>query len=78
MIFRFEEFKDRIIFMLMHSDIDWGQRGTNDIWKANFPDVAAYVAKFPEGHWSFFGPGTVEKMVRNSHPQTKGFVERCG
>ena len=51
-----EEFQDRIIFMSMHNDFDWGQKGNNDICRSNFSDVAECARTSPRGEWSFFGP----------------------
>ena len=56
-----EKFEDRIIFMSVHNDIDWGKAGNEDFCMSNSSSVAAYARRFPEGHWSFLGPGTEEK-----------------
>ena len=56
-----KHFKDRIIFMSMYNDIEWGAKGNKERYEHNSQTVASYARKFPRGHWSFLGPGSEEK-----------------
>ena len=57
-----EHSKDRIIFMSMYNDIEWGGRGNPEICEHNSQTVASYARKYPRGHWSFLGPGSEKKF----------------
>ena len=59
-----EQFQGRIIFMSMYNDIKWGAPGNGENCMAISMNVAAYANKFPQGCWSFLGPGSEKK--RNS------------
>ena len=54
-----EQFTDRVIFMPMYNDIVW--RNKKSLCIANSASVSNYAKRFPQGHWSFLGPGTQEK-----------------
>ena len=61
-----EQFTDRIIFMLMHNDIEWGiEKNKSDHNRAICVENSAfqtkYTERFPRGHWLFLGPGCEEK-----------------
>ena len=56
-----EHFKDRIIFMSMYNDIEWGAKGNEAQCEYNSQTVAEYARRCPRGHWSFLGPGSEEK-----------------
>ena len=56
-----EQFRDRIIFMSMYNGIDWEKSGYEEMCFSNASEVKAYARRFPEGHWSFHGPGIEEK-----------------
>ena len=53
-----EHFTDRIIFMSIYNDIEWGAKGNTERCEYNSQTVAEYARRFPRGHWSFLGPGT--------------------
>ena len=56
--------------MSMYNDIHWRKAGNKENCSSNSSDVA-YAKRFPEGHSSFFGPGTAEKGTeRTSVNQT--------
>ena len=44
-----------------------GKKGNTERSKYNSPTVANYAREFPRGHWSFLGPGSERKAVRNLH-----------
>ena len=50
-----EQFQRRIIFMFMHSDIDWGQKGNRETCISNSFMASDYVRK-RQDMWSFLGP----------------------
>ena len=54
-------FRDRIIFMSMHNDIEWRAKGNQERCEYNSLTVATYARKVPRGHWSFLGPGSEKK-----------------
>ena len=56
-----EDFTDRIIFMSMYNDIEWGAKGNKGRCEYNSQTVADYARRFPRGHWSSLGPGSDEK-----------------
>ena len=66
-----EHFKDKIIFMSMYNDIAWGERGNTERCEYHSKTFAEYARGFPRGHWSFLGPGSGKKWVRNLHRQTR-------
>ena len=55
-----EHFKDRIIFMSVYNDIEWGAKGNKDV-NTQEQTVANYARRLPRGHWSFLGLGSEEK-----------------
>ena len=56
-----EKFEDRIIFMSMFNDIEWTKRGHSETCNSNSEQVKKYAKRFSQGHWTFLGPGDVEK-----------------
>ena len=56
-----EEFEDRIIFVSMHNDIDRTKDGNSQMCVSNSVEINAYTNRFPNGYWSFLGPGIKEK-----------------
>ena len=56
-----EQFQGRVIFMSMYNDIVWRERGCRENCVGNSVNVAAYAKKFPQGCWSFLGPGCEKK-----------------
>ena len=56
-----EHFTDRIIFMSMYNDIEWGAKGNEARCEDISQTVADYARKFPRGHWSFLGAGSEKK-----------------
>ena len=56
-----EHLTDRIIFMSMYNDIEWGAKGNKERCEYNSQTVANDVRRFPRGHWSFLEPGLEEK-----------------
>ena len=54
-------FTDRIIFMSMNNDIQWGARRNPERCECNSQTVANCSRRFLRGHWSFLGPGSEEK-----------------
>ena len=67
-----DKIEDRIIFMSMHNDIDWGNAGNEDICMSNSSDVVEYARRFSQGHRSFLGPGTEESGTERT-PTNKTF-----
>ena len=59
-------FKGRIIFMSMYNDIDWGKRGNKENCIASALRITEYARRFPQGRWSFPGPG-IEKKWYGTH-----------
>ena len=47
--------------MSMFSDFVWGTRGNHENCMASSMNIAAYAKKFPQGCWSFLGPGCQKK-----------------
>ena len=47
--------------MSMYNDIDRGKRGNKENCFANVLRVTEYARRFPQGRWSFPGPGTEKK-----------------
>ena len=70
-----EEFRDRIIFMSMYTDVDWTKDGNLNMCISNSIEVKAYAKRFPKGHWSFPGPGT-EKMVAREMGSSRLAISR--
>ena len=56
-----EQSEGRIIFMSMYNDIIWGERGNTEKCIMNSVTVANYALRFPRGHCSFLGPGSMKK-----------------
>ena len=56
-----EQFKDRIIFMSMYSDIVWGEQGNTEKCEQNSVTVANDARRFTLGRWSYLGPGSEKK-----------------
>ena len=56
-----EHFKDRIIFMSMHNDIAWREKGNTERCEHNSQTVASFARKFPRGHLSFLELGSEKK-----------------
>ena len=56
-----EQFKDRITFKSMCNDIEWDKKGNKATCIANSESVSQYATRFPEGCWSFLGPGFQEE-----------------
>ena len=56
-----ENFKGRIFFMPMYSDIAWQEKGNKERCEYNSQTVANCARKFPRGHWSFLRPASEEK-----------------
>ena len=50
-----------IIFLSMNNDIDRRKVGNRETCVSNSLEVATYAKIFHKVHWSFVGPGTVEK-----------------
>ena len=57
--------------MSMYNDIDWSQKGHEEMCKSNSSDVAKYARTFPEGHWSFLRTWISRKMVWYARPQAR-------
>ena len=70
-----EHFKGRIIFMSMHNDVAWQEKGNKERCEYNSQTVANYVRKFPRGHWSFLGPGCDEVPKRIRAPMKPAATE---
>ena len=47
--------------MSMCNDVDWRLKGNEEVCLQNSSSVAAYAAKLPKGHWSFFRLRSEEK-----------------
>ena len=60
-----EHFTDRIIFMSMYNDIEWGARGNKERCEYSSQTVASYARKFQRGHRPFLEPGSEEKLYGN-------------
>ena len=58
-----EHFTDRIIFMSMYYDTEWGAKGNTERCEYNSQTVAEYARKFPHGHWSFLGPRQTRRIL---------------
>ena len=56
-----EQFKYRITFKSMCNDIEWDKKGNKATFTANAESVSQYATIFPEGCWSFLGPGCQQK-----------------
>ena len=56
-----EQFKGRIIFMSMFTDIIWGEKENEEKCKSNAREGANCALRFPSGDWSFLGPGSKNK-----------------
>ena len=61
-----EQFKGRIIFMSMFSDISWGSEYNEQECEANANLVFIFARRFSPGRWSFLGPGS-EKEWYSTH-----------
>ena len=55
------QFRGRIIFMLMFNDIIVGIKDNETECSANSTLVSLLAKRFPAGHWSSLGPGSVTK-----------------
>ena len=62
-----EDFKDRIIFMSMFNDIEWKTNDENCI--SNAEKINTYAMRHLQGHRTFLGPGSEEKLYGDSHAQ---------
>ena len=71
-----EKFEDRVIFMSMYNDIDWGKAEHKQTCILNSVEVEAYAKRFPEGHWSFDGPGTEEQRYGTHAYKPNGLWDR--
>ena len=58
------EIQERIIFMSMYNDIEWGERGNTEKCIANSVTVANYARRFVRT-LDIFGTWIREEMVRN-------------
>ena len=56
-----ELFRGRIIFRSMYNDIVWTKRGNKENCIANALRFIEYARRFPQGRWSFLGPGSEKK-----------------
>ena len=65
-----EESTDRIIFMSMFNDNVWNTNGETCV--SNAEKVKNYAMRFPEGHWTFLGPGSEEKWYGSSYHVQEG------
>ena len=65
------EFKGRIIFMSMFTDISWGSQDNEQECNANADLDSIFARRFPPGNWSFLGPGSETKWYStyNERPQ---------
>ena len=52
--------------MSMFYDIDWTQRGNDEIYISNAEQVKDYAMRFLQGHWTFLGPGSEKKWYGES------------
>ena len=75
-----EEFKDRIIFMSMFSDIEWKTPDDNCI--SNAEKVKNYAMRFSQGHGTFLGPGSEKSgmAILFTFKRGNGIVQptKCG
>ena len=56
-----QHLNDRIIFMSMYNDIEWGEEGNTERCEYNSQTVAKYARIFTRGHWSFLGLGSEKR-----------------
>ena len=70
------EFKGRIIFMSMFGDILWRFEDNERECNANADLVSIYARRFPEGRWSFLGPGSEKKWYSTHVDRPKGEWDR--
>ena len=56
-----EQFKGRIIFMSMKNDIVGRERGSKENCFASSVKHTEHARRFPQGRWSFLGPGCDKK-----------------
>ena len=66
-----EQFKGRIILMSSYNDIVRGERGNEENRFTNSVKITESVRKFPQGRWSFLGPGS-EKKWHGTHAHKAG------
>ena len=67
-----EQFRGRIIFMSMYSDIVWRERGNTEKCVTNSITVANYARNFLPGHWSFLGTGSEKKWYETYSDRWNG------
>ena len=56
-----ENFTGRSIFISMFDDIEWGEKGNDEVCVNNSKTIKEYAERFPCGQWSFLGPGSEKK-----------------
>ena len=71
-----EEFTRRIIFMSMFNDISWGSEDNKEECDANANIVSIYARIFPQGRWSFLGPGSKKKWCSTHECKPQGECDR--
>ena len=57
-----EHFNGSIIFMSMYNDTAWQEKGNKERGEYYAQTVATRARRFPRGHWSFLGPGSVREV----------------
>ena len=65
------EFKGRISFMSMFTDISWASQDNEQECELSADLVSIFATRFPPGRWSFLGPGSEKKWysTHGSRPQ---------
>ena len=71
-----KQFKARIIFMSMFSDISWGSECDEQECEANANLVSFYARRFSPGRWSFFGLGSEKKWYSTYGSKPQGEWDR--
>ena len=59
-----ENFRDRIIFMTMFTDIEQEKRGNADSCAVSSRKIKEHASKFNDGHWAFLGPEEESKRYQ--------------
>ena len=70
------EFSGLIIFMSMFNDISWWSQDNEQECNANADFFSIFAQRFPQGRWSFLGPGSEKKWYSTSEDSPQGEWDR--
>ena len=71
-----EQFKGRIIFVLMFNDISWVSEDNEQECDANAIFVSIHASRFSPGRWSFLGPGSEKEWYSTHDSKQQGELDR--